>query len=326
MSPLVILQRLNLKRILLAVILLELPVLLDINLNLRTEIEAYSGLAGFNLSLTTALMAALYVLWVFELFSGKTHVERSRLLTLAPMALYLGTVGLSALVAYDQQQALYEFNLLSQAMLLGVYVGLNLKTADDVIFVLSFLALGVALQSALMIGLRVIGESYEIATVVMRVDEGGRVGGTVGSPNSASAYLSLLVPASLALAISRVRPLVRLTAIAAAVLGPIALVLTLSRGGWVALVVAGAVFVGYAAVWNRTVMMRLAPMLLIVACLVLPFVGEIAGRLEGDDRGSAQVRVPLMALATDIATDHPILGVGPNNFVPVMHGYATLEF
>ena len=325
-SPLVVLQRLDLRRIFLAVILLELPIQLDSFLDYRYDIEAYNGIGGFNVSLTTALMGALYVLWAFDLFSRKNRIERERVSALTPMFLYLGAVGLSALVAYDQQLALYDLNLLTQAILLAAYVGLNTRTVDDVIFVLSFIALGVALQSVLIFGLRAIGESITIATVKMRIDGNGRVGGTIGSPNSAGAYLSFLVPVCLALAVAPVRSAVRLTALAAAALGPIALVLTRSRGGWVALAVGSVVFVAYAVLWNRTVLKRLAPILLIGALLVAPFIGEIAMRLAQDDQGSAESRLPLMALAKNIATDHLLLGVGPNNFVPVMHGYVTVEF
>ena len=325
-SPLVVLQRLNLRRILLAVVLLELPVQVDVYLNYRDEIAAYNGIGGFNVSLTTALMCALYVLWALDLFSRRTHIERARVWALTPMLLYLGAVGLSALVAYDQQLALYDFNLLSQAMLLAVYVGLNTKTADDVVFVLSLIALGVALQSVLILGLRAIDQTLTIATVKMRIDDSGRVGGTIGSPNGAGSYLSLFLPLCLALAATPVRALVRLTAIAAAALGPIALVSTLSRGSWVALLVSGAFLIVYAAVWNKTVLRRLVPILLIGACLALPLIGEIAARLARDDEGSAESRLPLVALATDIAIDHPLLGVGPNNFVPIMHSYATVEF
>ena len=72
--------------------------------------------------------------------------------------------------------------------------------------------------------------------------------------------------------------------------------------------------------------LALALSLLIGFLLFLPFVGEVATRLGQDDDGSAASRLPLMALARNIAVDHLLLGVGPNNFVPVMHGYVTVEF
>ncbi len=303
-SPLVVLQRINVRSILLAIIFLEVTIQLDVYLGFRREISSFSGLGGFNLSLSTALLGILYLVWGVDLFLRKTQIDKSRVRSFTPMILYLGVVGISALAAYDRQLALFEVNLLVQAMLLAVYVCLNTKTTQDVIFIFSLVVLGVALQSLLIIVLRVLGESTTIATVLMRIDPGGRVGGTIGSPNSAGAYLAPLIPVCLALAMAPIANPLRRLALAAVVLSPIALVLTRSRGAWTAVAVGGALFLTYTVVWNASMLRRLVPMLMVGFCLMLP----------------------LMALAADIAVDHPLLGVGPNNFVPVMHRYATVQY
>lgn len=325
-SPLVVLQRFDIRRVLLAAILIEVPIQLDIYLWYRTEIELYNGIGGFNLSLSTGFLAALYVLWAFDLFRGRSRLDTSRFWTIAPMLFFLLAFGASWIGAYDRQLAFFDFSLVAQAILLAVYVAASIETVSDVVFVLSCIAAGVLMQSLLMIGLAISGNSITIATVQMRIDPGGRVGGTVGSPNSAAAYLSLLVPFCLALAITPVNRWVRRLAIAAGVLGTIALVLTQSRGGWIAFGLAGVLLMGYAAASHRALFRKLIPIVALGACLMLPFVGLIAERLTVDDNGSAESRLPLMALATTISLDHPLLGVGPNNFVPTMLRYATVEY
>ncbi len=326
-SPLVLLEKLDLRRLLLAVVLIEIPIQLDMSLSIREDVEAFSGIGGFNISLTTGVLAALYVMWGFDLFRGRAHIDKSRIWASTPMLLYLGAVLLSSLVAYDQKLALYEFNLLFTAMLIGAYIGLNTKTQDDVVFIVALITLGVLMQSLIMIGLRGIGHSLTIATVKMRIDEGvGRVGGTIGSPNGAGSYLAMLIPVCLALASTRVPMVVRIVAGTAAFLGPIALVLTKSRGAWVGLAVGGLVFMCSAVAWNRALVKRLIPLTLIVILAALPFSGEVLTRLQADDNGSAESRMPLMRLATNIAVDHPALGIGPNNFVPIMHKYVTVDF
>ena len=66
--------------------------------------------------------------------------------------------------------------------------------------------------------------------------------------------------------------------------------------------------------------------IVILALLYLPFHSLISARLLGDDKGSAESRIPLMNLAFRIFEDNPILGVGANNFSVVMGRYLTAEF
>jgi O-antigen ligase len=66
--------------------------------------------------------------------------------------------------------------------------------------------------------------------------------------------------------------------------------------------------------------------LVILALFYLPFHNVISARLLGDDKGSAESRIPLMNLAWRIFLDHPVLGVGTNNFSVVMDRYLTPEF
>jgi hypothetical protein len=325
-SPLVVLQHVDVRRVLLAAILIEVPIQLDVYMWYHPEIELYNGIGGFNLSLSTGFLAALYVLWAFDLFRRRSRLDPSRLWSIAPMLLFLLAFGASWAGAYDRQLALFDFGLVSQAILLAVYLAASIETISDVVFVLSCIAFGVVVQSLLMIGLAVVGNSYTVATVLMRIDPGGRIGGTVGSPNSAGAYLSLLIPFCLALATTPVDRRTRRLAIAAGVLGPIALVLTRSRGGWIAFGVGVVLLMAYGAASHRALFRKLLPVLTLGGCLMLPFAGLILDRLMLDDGGSAESRLPLMALATTISLDHPLLGIGPNNFVPIMLRYATVEY
>jgi O-antigen ligase len=60
--------------------------------------------------------------------------------------------------------------------------------------------------------------------------------------------------------------------------------------------------------------------------VLLPFHDLIADRLTGGDKGSAESRVGLTHLAWHIIRDHPLTGVGPNNFAAVMAQYDTPAF
>ena len=106
-----------------------------------------------------------------------------------PLVLYIALAGLSMLVAPDGTLAFFEMFLLLQTFLLFLYVVNTTKTREDVLFVVTMLLTGLVLESLIIIGLRFLGHSVRVAGILARVDPGPRVGGTVGSPNNAAAFL-----------------------------------------------------------------------------------------------------------------------------------------
>jgi O-antigen ligase len=103
------------------------------------------------------------------------------------------------------------------------------------------------------------------------------------------------------------------------------LLLTLSRGGWLAFALALLLLYGFA--WRRGWLSLTAPVVLGIVglALVIFFNEAIVSRLSNDG-GSAYSRIPLLTIAYRMIADHPIFGVGLNNFAVVMPQYANLEF
>jgi putative inorganic carbon (HCO3(-)) transporter len=109
-------------------------------------------------------------------------------------------------------------------------------------------------------------------------------------------------------------------------LGEVALILTFSRGAWIALVIAvGGIGL---IVWHQRRFSFKVPIAIfaILMLLYLPFQDAISARLFGDDNGSAESRIPLMKLAYRIIEDNTVMGVGANNFTVAMQRYLTPEF
>jgi O-antigen ligase len=232
---------------------------------------------------------------------------------------------LSIAVAYDTRLASFELFLLVQFFLLYLYIVDSVRTQRDMLFVIKALLGGLALESLVMVGLRFVGETISIMGMTARVDPGGRVGGTVGSPNGAATYLTLLLAPAFSVLLTPVSRWFKRLAVLAFGLGCIALVVTLSRGGWIAFVLSMALLLFGA--WRRGWLSIKVPLLSLLAAilLLLAFQGTVAARLLGDDRGAAAGRVPLMYLAFRIIEDHPALGIGANNFALVMRQYQTLD-
>jgi len=117
--------------------------------------------------------------------------------------------------------------------------------------------------------------------------------------------------------------------LAATGFGIVALVLTYSRGGWLAAVVACLLVAGVAVRRGDVPGGRVAAAGVVVLLLLVPFHGNIEARISGQTQGGAysqNARLPLIHLAWKIIQDRPLLGVGANNFAPAVSRYAGPEF
>jgi len=186
------------------------------------------------------------------------------------------------------------------------------------------LLIGLGFESLIMIGLRIIGHSVDISVISARIDSGMRVGGTVGGPNTAGGYLSLLLALALSVLFTRLGRFHKWLATLAFGLGIIALFLTFSRGGWIA--VALSVTAACLFAWYRGWLSPTVPAVIVVVVLLVAFFsqGAIVERLFGNDNGSANSRIPLMRIAYRMIMDNLMFGVGANNFAIVMLQYAKL--
>lgn len=304
--------------------LLELPIQLDIYLNYQPDADAIrASYVGFNFSLTTIVLIVLYGLWLAEPAIQPGRVQRLSFRPALPLFTYVVFVTLSVFAARDAMLASFEIWFVWQSFLLYFYVINRVRSRDDVLFVITMLLIGLVFQGLVMIGLRVIGHSVTIGHVKARVD-GTRVGGTVGSPNVAAMYLTLLLAPALSMLLTRSGRSNRLLAALGFGLGTLALLLTLSRGGWIATAVSMALLgmVG----WHRGWLSLRVPALVALAALPVGalYSGTMVERMT-DDGGSAGSRVPLMKIAFDIISDQPMTGVGANNYVLHTAEHTTLE-
>jgi O-antigen ligase len=131
---------------------------------------------------------------------------------------------------------------------------------------------------------------------------------------------------AVALMLSKVDHRLKLLGAGGLALGGIALIFTLTRGGWVAAALAVAILC--ILVWRRGWLPAYVPLVvgLTVAVIGVFFQSSIVVRFFGDDRGAALARFHLMDLAWNMIQDHPLLGVGANNFGYMISEYATPEF
>jgi putative inorganic carbon (hco3(-)) transporter len=332
LSPYLALRLEYVQKLLIAAVILDIPLQLGTHLFYH-EIDAASGaLAGFSISVTTIALFGLYASWFIQTLENRVPKVGRFSEFSSPLVFYLGFVALSMVVARDTRLSSFELFLLVQMFLLFLYVANFVRTREDALFVVSTLLVGCLIESVLMIALGFSRLPSGLwGPVHIRVDTLGseglaRVGGTVGSPNDAGAYLSFVLALAVSLLFSGAGR--RYKWLAGVVLGfaGAALVFTFSRGAWISLLLAVTLF--YLLRMRRRGASVKAPIatlaILLISCL--PFHKAIEARLFADDNGSAESRIPLMNLAFRIIADNPVLGVGSNNFSTAMDSYLTPEF
>lgn len=331
-TPFAALTLRSVQRILLAIVIMDIPLQLGVQLFYRTY--AYGAQAGLEISITTVALVGLYASWFLKALTSKGREVRPPVQTSLGLTAYLAFAALSLFVAQDAILSLFELCLIFQIYLVYVYVANFVRTREDVLFVVTLLLIGCALESSIIIGLNVTGVPSSLAWlsgshihIATDVREGvSRIGGTVGSPTDAAAYLSLLLAPAVALLLTKLRSAYKCLAAVVLGLGGAALILTFGRGGWIAFGL--SITMVFLFAWRRRSLPLAVPaaVIVILALLYLPFQGAISDRLFGDDRGSAESRITLMNLAFRIIEDNPVLGVGSNNFSVVMNRYLTSEF
>jgi len=333
LSPFLALTRVSVQKILLAVIILDIPLQFGTHLFYDEKLEDFGAMGGLSISAATIALAGLYFSWFIRRLANRKSEGRRPFHISRPLLLYLAIIAMSVFVAQDTSLAVFETCLFLESFLLYVYVANCMRTRQEVLFAVSVLLAGGLVEALVMIILSFTGVPGTIWGLpthihIEAVERGGfmRIGGTIGSANTAAGYFSILLSAVVSLLFTKLGWSYKLLAGAVLGFGGIALILTFSRGGWIALVVSMILF-GLFLGRQRGLSLR-APIavMVILALLYLPFGSLISARFLGDDKGSAESRIPLMNLAFRIFEDNPILGVGANNFSVVMGRYLTPEF
>jgi len=333
LTPFLALASPRVPRLLLAIVILDIPLQLGTHLYYQEKDAAVGALGGLSISATTVALAGLYVSWFIQTSIRKDFSLRSSLQINLPLFLYITVSALSVSVAQDVPLALFEVTLLLESGLLFLYVANVVRTRRDVLFVVSLLLIACLLESVIMTAMRVTvtpSTTWDLP-IHLRADWAAhgtfmRIGGTVGSPNVAAGYLSISLALAASVLFTNLPRAYKVLAMWVLGLGSVALILTFSRGGWIALMLAVALL-SFGA-WRRRGLSLKMPIATaaVLLLLLLPFHSLVSTRLFGDDSGSAESRVPLMNLAFRIVEANPVLGVGANNFTVVMNRYLSPEF
>jgi O-antigen ligase len=312
-----------LPRMLLGVAILEIPLQFDASLFYMDRWADLGAIGGLNISITTFCLIALYVLWFLDLWVKAGAAIRQQIHVSAPLTAYLAIVTLSVLIATDPTLAVFGVFLLLQAYLLYTYVANHVRSRGDVLFVTACMVMSLALQGAIMIAVRGVGETVNVSSVRAMINPDLRVGGTIGSPNSAASFLSLVLAPALAVLVMPVGRGWKLLSMLAIALGSAALYLTASRGGWLATGISIGLFFWFA--WKKGWVSLRLPLACLVPVLIFVALsyGTIAARIVSNDQGAVTSRFMLLEIAGRMLADQPLLGYGVNNYAAAAELYVS---
>jgi hypothetical protein len=141
-----------------------------------------------------------------------------------------------------------------------------------------------------------------------------RVRAFYGSPNNLALYLGRLLPLGVAVGVWCQGRRRRWTYGLAAVLMGGAIILTFSRGAWVLGVPASLLFLGVMRGRRAFVVTVMVLLLMVVVGGLLVGPGRLTSLLDTRE-GTTFFRIQLWRSSLAMIQDHPLLGVGPDNFL-----------
>lgn len=240
---------------------------------------------------------------------------------------------IDALTGPYRQLALVEAVQMAKSLALFLLLIGELTRVRRFLHLFAALALGLGLQAAIGIaqylkkgdiGLQFLGEAtmttLEYANRATYMDGGAtfRIGGLLGHPNILAGYIAMLAPMLLAVLMTRLSMERRLVIGAVLAMALAALLLTLSRSGWLAFALAVPIVIGLMLRDRRSRQRALLGSMTVLAAGLagaLAFAPAIVRRFTQSDPGAVDFRWDWMGVAWAMVRDHPLFGVGLNSFV-----------
>jgi O-antigen ligase len=228
--------------------------------------------------------------------------------------------------------------LVLESWLIFLYFANNLTTSRTVYHVVAALLLTGFFQSVIgvlqhftgsSLGLTFFGEPQSILAGPVGGEFISRVAGTIGHPNNLAGYLNMIIQINLALLFAPIARFYKKLLVPLLALTALTLVLTFSRGGWLAMGLGGAV-TGYLCLARR-IHSKVVPLLVSLSLAVLLLVVSVTlitplnKRFFEEDYGAARSRIPMSVVAANIITTYPWLGIGLSNYVNMAPYFDTTK-
>lgn len=324
----------NVKHLILVIAVFLIPLRLDFYIIFKKTYYIQTGYSGLPITAFDIIFVVLFFHFVFQVIRGDEKIKFYPALSV-PAIFYILLTGISAFYSHDRTLSFSNFFLIIKLYFVFLYFANRIKTKSDLSLVAMALVFAVGLQ--IVVGsLQYLTDGaflkgvFGVPTTSFREGAAGsfvlsRVGGTIGHPNALARYLCFSTIILIGYAFARIQKQISLLSLITALLGGVILLLTMSRGSWLALSLT-LFFVLY-HVFRHFIGSRskafVAVILLNFFLFFFIFVvfENVRIRLLEDDYGTARARIPMAQVALNIIKEHPLTGIGLNNYTHVMQNY-----
>jgi len=299
---------------------------LTLPINISKSVVAEGGMSapGFYIVLSDMFLGPLLLLWLVD----RTVLRPDRVV-LHPLHKVAAVYILWKLIGLFYTPDLLQGGLAGlfyvKFFVASVLVADIVRTPRQVRYVLYAMAAALSLQTAFVgaqtltgsfLGIQGLTQATDMRVVFSQGTSAIRPGGFLGHPNTLADYLSFSIPLLFVMALLGSRyigAINRLAALALMAAASGALIVTLSRGGWIAtsaaILFVVAVSFSYGLITVRRLVGFAAFGFVGLAVLIAIYPEAVLRLTESDDR-STEARVVLLQQAWLIIKENPIVGVG----------------
>jgi putative inorganic carbon (HCO3(-)) transporter len=244
-------------------------------------------------------------------FLGRWQPNRLTLIDWGVLALVLVGLLSSVLVAEHRAEALREFRtVVLESAIWYMLLRLLIHRRRSRWWVADAWVAGGAAVALVAAGQLLTGQGLITAEGVSRVRA------LYGSPNNLALYLGRVLPLAIAVAVWGTVPARRWAYGLTALVVAVAIFFTYSRGAW--LLGVPLALLAIAALRGRRVLVAVVGLLGAAALVALPVLGtERITSLLDTSQGTSFFRLQLWRSAWSMIRDHPVWGVGLDNFLPL---------
>jgi O-antigen ligase len=300
------------------------------------RVEYFLGTVGIAIGVVEVSLLVLYCLWLLRSVTGQ---GRKIEFFTAPNLWALSFIvfsSFSIINSTDKALSLFELIRMIKVYLIFFYLA-NVVESEDVPYVIASLLFGVFVQSIMGIaqyitgsslGVGLLGGAEENLPLTIGGKEYLRVAGTIHHPNQYAHYLTILLPAALCLLLSvQQRVWVRVSCGVVFVIGLVAMILSFSRTGWISLAVAVMAVLAVTFLLGKLSPKQFMGLFVLGGVgivVVSAFSRQIIDRMFASDPRAMLIRWELLDAAISMIRQHPLLGVGLNNFIHFLENKDSL--
>ncbi|MDZ7723102.1 MAG: O-antigen ligase family protein [candidate division KSB1 bacterium] len=326
------------RRLLLVLLMFVMPLNADVNFMMHPSV---GGADAFTFGLVDILLFALLIVTLLRSASAKeVGVLRFYPAIMIPSLVLLGFYVISLLAAQDLLWSGFDiFNFVKTLLFFWVLAN-NIRERRDLNLVIGFALLGLLVQNILVywqaanpsashvlqtIGL---GAPAELSRFEMQASDLSRPGGTIGHCNHYARYVGLLVPLAIVYALTKIKKSKAFFYTLIAVSSVFALIITLTRSSWIGLVASVMVMIPLLFLrhhFSFRVLRNLGFAALIFLTVLAIYSKPLVHRMAVDDHGSAYSRITTAKVALRMIQDHPVIGIGINNYAAQLPDYWIAE-